>query len=139
MANFRTFIFLSFLVCVSLGACTSSPTPNVGSGQNNSAPPPSSPAAQPSVDALATGRKLYLDNCAICHKETGKGGKVEIEGRTISPDDLTSEKIKKMTDDKIYGYVFNGIVDDGMPAFKDKLSEAEIREVVRYLRAELQK
>ncbi|MBK9153107.1 MAG: cytochrome c [Chloracidobacterium sp.] len=88
---------------------------------------------------MATGRKLYADNCAICHKESGKGGKVEIEGRSISPDDLTGEKIKKMPDDRIYKYIFDGIADEGMPAFKDKLSEAEIREVVRYIRSELQK
>lgn len=139
MPDFRTITLVSFLTCIFLGACTSSPTPNVSSGQNNSSPPPSSPVAQPPVDLMATGRKLYTDNCAICHKESGKGGKVEIEGRSISPDDLTGEKIKKMPDDRIYKYIFDGIADEGMPAFKDKLSEAEIREVVRYIRSELQK
>ena len=122
-----------------LAACTSSPAPNSGSNQNNIVVPPASPAIQPPVDLMATGRKLYVDNCAVCHKESGKGGKVEIEGRSINPDDLTSDKIKKMPDDRIYKYIFDGIPDEGMPAFKDKLAEAEIREVVKYIRAELQK
>jgi cytochrome c len=52
---------------------------------------------------MAQGRKIYMDNCAACHKENGTGGKVTIEGKTINPDDLTSEKIKNFADDKIIG------------------------------------
>lgn len=88
---------------------------------------------------MAQGRKLYMDNCAVCHKEDGTGGKIEIEGTSIDPDDLTTDKIKAFSDEKIYGYIYRGIEDEGMPAFKDKLSEAEIREVVRYLRSDIQK
>ena len=62
-----------------------------------------------------------------------------IEGRTLNVDDLTSEKIKKFTDEKITGYIVNGVEDEGMPAFKDKLSEAEIRQVVAYVRRGIQK
>ena len=62
-----------------------------------------------------------------------------IEGKTINPDDLTSDKIKKFTDEKISGYIMNGVVDEGMPAFKDKLSEAQIRDVVHYVRRGIQK
>ncbi len=80
-----------------------------------------------------------MDNCAACHKEDGTGGKIEIEGKSISPDDLTSAKIKAFDDKKITSYIYKGIEDEGMPAFKDKLSEAEIREVVRYVRADIQK
>ncbi|MEK7856692.1 MAG: cytochrome c [Acidobacteriota bacterium] len=97
------------------------------------------PNATPPPETLATGKKLYQTNCAACHKEDGTGGKMEIEGKSINPDDLTSAKIKAFPDDKIYGYIYKGIEDEGMPAFKDKLSEAEIREVVRYLRADIQK
>lgn len=91
------------------------------------------------TDQLAAGRKIYTDNCAACHKEDGTGGKMEFDGKSISPDDLTAEKIKAFSDDKITGYIYKGIEDEGMPAFKDKLSEAEIREVVRYVRAGIQK
>ena len=87
---------------------------------------------------MAQGRNIYMSNCAACHKEDGRGGKIEIEGKSIDPDDLTANKFKSMPDDKIYGYIHKGIPDEGMPAFKDKLSEAEIREVVRYIRSEIQ-
>ena len=62
-----------------------------------------------------------------------------IEGKTINPDDLTSEKIKKFSDEKISGYIVNGVVDEGMPAFKDKLTEAQIREIVAFVRTDIQK
>ena len=88
---------------------------------------------------MATGRNLYDLNCAKCHKETGVGGPVEVDGKKLNPDNLTSEKIKKFTDEKILGYIRDGIEDEGMPSFKDKLSEAEMREVVRYVRREIQR
>ena len=95
--------------------------------------------APPSADLMAEGRSIYTDKCAACHKENGKGGKIEIEGKSIKPEDLTADKIKAMSDDRLYSFIFRGIEDDGMPAFKDDLSEAQIREVVRYMRSELQK
>ena len=63
---------------------------------------------------------------------------MEIEGKKLDPDDLTSAKIKGFSDETILGYVMNGIPDEGMPAFKARLSEAEMRDVVKYVRVELQ-
>jgi len=91
------------------------------------------------IDELTSGRKVYEINCAICHKDNGSGGTVEVEGKKLDPDDLTSDKIKKFSDEKIIRYILNGVVDEGMPAFKDKLSEAEIRDVVRYIRTQFHK
>ena len=118
-------------------ACGNVPTNT--SSVNNQTPVPTATAAATPVDELAGGRELYKQNCAICHKEDGTGGKMTIEGKTINPDDLTSDKIKKFTDEKISGYIMNGVVDEGMPAFKDKLSEAQIRDVVHYVRRGIQK
>lgn len=118
-------------------ACGQAPQTNPPASGGNSVP--AQPSAMPSPDVMAEGRKIYMANCAACHKETGKGGKITIEGKSIDPEDLTAAKIKAFPDDKLYGYIFNGIEDEGMPAFKNKLSEAEIREVVRYLRIEIQK
>ena len=116
-------------------ACGNVPTNS--SSVNDQTPVPTATATP--VDELAGGRELYKQNCAICHKEDGTGGKMTIEGKTINPDDLTSDKIKKFTDEKISGYIMNGVVDEGMPAFKDKLSEAQIRDVVHYVRRGIQK
>ncbi|MGI8670127.1 MAG: c-type cytochrome [Aridibacter sp.] len=95
--------------------------------------------ASATQDELALGGKLYKDNCAKCHKEDGTGGKVEIEGKTLDADNLISDKMKKMPDEKYIKYITNGIPDEGMPAFKDVLSEDEIKAVIKYIREELQK
>jgi mono/diheme cytochrome c family protein len=90
-------------------------------------------------DELASGKALFEQNCAGCHKEDGTGGKITIEGKTIDPDNLTSEKLKKFDDAKIAKYIHDGVEDEGMPAFKKKLSDAQIREVVIYIRSGIQK
>jgi len=127
----RAFIILSatllFISC-------SGTAPIDNSAGNNQKPPAGSPA-----DITSTGKKLYTSNCAACHKISGTGGKMEFDGKTIDPEDLTSEKMRNTPDDKMYVYIFDGVPDEGMPAFKDKLKEAEVREIVRYIRMELQK
>jgi mono/diheme cytochrome c family protein len=64
---------------------------------------------------------------------------MEIEGKRINPDNLTSSKIKAFTDEKITRYIVNGVPDEGMPAFKDKLNEAQIAEIVEFVRSDIQK
>lgn len=94
------------------------------------------PAA--TIDEIGSGKKAYETNCMICHRADGTGGKVSIEGRNLNVENLTSNKVKGFSDEKIIGYVMNGIEDDGMPAFKGKLSEGEMRDLVKYIRSELQ-
>lgn len=88
--------------------------------------------------AVKSGKDLYTVNCMTCHKDSGKGGKVTVDGKELNPDDLTSAKMKGKSDEKLYGYIADGIEDEGMPAFKDKMSKAEIDAVVKHLR-EIQK
>ncbi len=129
------------LACLSLGlilSCGGSSENNPPAASNTTSRAETPKANEATPDIMAAGRNIYSDKCADCHKESGKGGKMEIEGRKIEPEDLTSNELKKMPDEKLYKYIYAGSEDDGMPAFKDKLSEAEIREVVRYIRSELQ-
>ena len=105
--------------------------------QNNSSTPQVTSSA--AADGLATGRDLYNKNCANCHKESGEGGPTVVDGRKMKPDNLTDDRRKKLSDDKYLKAMVEGIEDEGMPSFKDKLSEAQMREVVRYIRVGLQK
>jgi mono/diheme cytochrome c family protein len=100
---------------------------------------PATPLPSATVDELASGKKLYLNNCAACHKENGTGGEVTIEGKKLNPDNLTDAKRKALTDDKIIRVMMDGIEDEGMPSFKGKMSEAEMRDLVKYVRVEIQK
>ena len=92
------------------------------------------PTQTTEAKAVVSGSNLYTTNCMTCHKDSGKGGKVTVEGKEINPDDLTSAKMKAKTDEKLYTYIADGIVDEGMPAFKDKMSKTEIDAVVKHLR-----
>lgn len=135
MGSFKLGIVICGVALTLLG-CSQGKTGNSAAGNVNSAniaqntPPP---------DTAATGRELFKKNCAACHKESGKGGKMEFEGKSINPDDLTSDKIKHISDQKIFEYITDGVTDEGMPSFKGKLKEPEIREIVKFIRAELQK
>jgi mono/diheme cytochrome c family protein len=47
--------------------------------------------------------------------------------------------LKKMDDAKYFRVIKEGIIDEGMPAYKDKLSDDEIRDVVKFIRRDFQK
>jgi mono/diheme cytochrome c family protein len=91
------------------------------------------------VDEMAATKKTYAEKCAACHKEDGTGGKVTIEGETINAENLTTDKMKRMPDAKYVEYIEKGIPDEGMPAFKGKLTDEQIASLVKYIRTEFQK
>ncbi len=93
-----------------------------------------SPKQTATVDVIAEGNEIFATNCMICHKKDGTGGPATIGGKKINAEDLTTDKMKLMTDEKLIEYVTNGIVDEGMPAFKDKLSDDEIKMAVAHVR-----
>ncbi|MEP7075355.1 MAG: cytochrome c [Acidobacteriota bacterium] len=111
-------------------------TTNSATNAANRAALNTQPAA--ASDDLAAGRDLYKRNCAACHRADGTGGKITLDGKTINPENLTADKFKNRPDEKLIGYITDGN-DEGMPAFKDKLKPEEIKEVVKYIRGELQK
>lgn len=118
-----------FIACGSVSS--TAPTAKTPSGN-------SSPATTPTPDEVAASRDLYKTNCAKCHQDSGKGGKSVVDGKNINAKDLTSDKMKKRDDDKLFDDIAEGAPDDGMPAFREKLNDGQIRDVIKYIRAELQ-
>ena len=90
--------------------------------------------AAASQDETAQAAELYTKNCMTCHKDSGKGGKDTVEGKNLDVDDLTTDKMKKKSDDKLAEQISEGAEDDGMPAFKKKLKPDEIALVVKHVR-----
>lgn len=80
--------------------------------------------------ADTVGAKIYKENCAQCHGANGGGTKKGIS--------LTSGHALHHSEAEYIEQVTNG-EGKKMPAFKDKLSEEEIAEVVKFVRTELQK
>ena len=142
-------IFLKTTVILSafalfLFACGETPKNNVNTAANSpnvtsNSNPTAKTETTPPADDLASAREIYTISCSNCHKEDGTGGIVEIDGKTIKADNLTTDKMKNMSDEKYIGYIENGIPDEGMPAFKGRLSDRQIKDVVYYIRRELQK
>lgn len=107
-------------------------TTNAAKTTNATTPAPSATAVV--KDEIAMAADLYTVNCMTCHKDSGKGGPVTVDGKKINPDDITTAKMAAKSDEKLKSYIVNGFPDDGMPAFKDKLSDAEMVSLVKHVR-----
>ena len=124
------------LTCIAIAlvafACTETATPT-----NTSTPTAAtSPVPTPSVDPLATARANYAKNCEPCHGPQGVGGLVKVEDKQIKVASLKSDHAIKHTDEQLAKTITNG--EEAMPAFKAKLTQAEIQDLVKFVRKEFQ-
>ena len=130
------FIFAAIGVFIIACANTETTNTNVADNQivvtNTTAQPTAAP------DALAEARTIYLEACVGCHRENGAGGAAEYEGKKIKVPSYQSKGAMNSSDDRLYDHIANG-EEDEMPAFKDKLTETQMRNLVKFIRQEFQK
>jgi len=125
---------LLLVVTLTLGVACNNPTTEApGPAQPSTAASPQTSAA---ADEFAAARAIFKDTCAKCHGENAAGGRVQREGREIKVPSLTGEHARKPSDEDLVVKITNG--EDDMPAFKDKLTPEQIRELVRFIRKEFQ-
>jgi len=86
--------------------------------------------AQGSALAQVAGEKVYKAKCASCHGADGAG--VTPAGKATKARDFCSDDVKKETDEDWTDIVVRG--KNKMPAYDKKLSAAEIKDVVAYIR-----
>lgn len=79
-----------------------------------------------SADVAAT----YKTKCAMCHGADGKGETPV--GKKMGAHDFASPEVQKMTDAELTTVTAKGKAK--MPAYEKKLSDAEIKELVTYIR-----
>ena len=124
-----TFVAIALVVA----ACTETVT-------NTNTPTASAPAASPSPtappDPLASARTNYAKHCEACHGPEGVGGLVKVEDKQIKVASLKAPGVIRHTDEELAKAITNG--EEAMPAFKDKMTQAEIRELVTFVRKEFQ-
>jgi mono/diheme cytochrome c family protein len=83
---------------------------------------------------MTAAKYLYLDHCAQCHGETGKGDGSEAMMHDPPPADLTDAKhMSALTDGEIYYQISEG--RKPMPAFKQRLSEEQRWQLVILVRS----
>lgn len=139
MKILKTSILIS--AAILLIACSgASGSPETASSAANSAANNSTSGAQKNaavpVEESAAARELYSKNCVNCHKETGEGGAKEVEGKKIKVPSFKDPLLIAETDEEYTEQIEKG--GDGMPSYKGKITDEEIKNLVRFIRKEFQ-
>lgn len=100
--------------------------------------------ADPANNAVWTGEggmDNFIGTCAPCHGEGGKGDGMLAEslGEGVKARDLTDAKyLSTKTDEDLFNVVkFGGAsikLSDAMPPQKDTFTDAEIKQIIQYMR-----
>lgn len=129
-------------------ACSNNQTTNINTNVNtvaainsnavapNAAVPNAATTTAP--DELAAAGKIYTEQCSKCHKDDGTGGVSDIDGKKIKAPNFASERMKNDHDSEWIEVIEHGAKEDGMPAYKGKISDTEIKKLVKYIRREFQ-
>jgi len=86
------------------------------------------------AESVEAGKTIYKRHCASCHGPNGKGdGGMALSGGT--PSDLTDDTWDYgSTDGEIFVAIRDGVSSD-MLAYKEKLNEKQIWQVVNFIRS----
>ena len=99
-------------------------------------PPAKKPALAASAAAdkaaIARGKKLYAEQCAICHFEASAAKKVGPGLKGLSKRGTFADG-KPITDDSLRLWIENG--GKNMPSFKGMLSSEQIRDLILYTKS----
>jgi len=74
---------------------------------------------------------LFKAKCAVCHGADGSGNTAM--GKQMQSPDLRSEEVQKQTDAQLIDATTNG-KGKKMPAYKGKLTDDQIKQLVAYIR-----
>ena len=82
------------------------------------------------------GRRLYAENCSVCHGDDGAGARWAAANMSPPPRNFTSEvAARDLTVERMVASVTHGRADTAMPGFAGQLSDEDIEAVVDYVRA----
>ena len=92
--------------------------------------------ASGSPDEFSPSRASFAKQCVSCHGANADGGAVTVEGKKLKVPSLRAGRTLTHPNEEYVKQITKG--GDGMPAFADKLSAAEINNMVRFIRKEFQ-
>jgi mono/diheme cytochrome c family protein len=86
--------------------------------------------------SIAAGQKLYGDQCAGCHGDTGLGDGSMGADLTPKPSNLADADWKHgATDGEMFTVIRDGVKGSGMKGYKSKLTTRQLWELVNYVRS----
>ncbi len=89
------------------------------------------PAVAQAKGATGAGQEVYNGKCKMCHGADGKGDTPM--GKNMKLKDLSSSDVQGMHDSELKSLIENG--KGKMPAYKGKLTDKQIDDVIVYLRS----
>jgi cytochrome c6 len=84
----------------------------------------------PRANSQGAGEKIYKAKCATCHGADGTGATPA--GKATKARDFCSDEVKKETDEEWAEIIAKG--KNKMPAYDKKLTDAEVKDVVAFIR-----
>ena len=81
--------------------------------------------------AKSPGASIFHGKCVLCHGADGSG-KTAL-GKQLQAADLRSKDVQKHSDAELHKIIHDG--EANMPAFADQLSDTEIDQVLKHVRA----
>ncbi len=86
--------------------------------------------ATPTIAMASPGQDVYKAKCAMCHGADGSASTGMGKSMGLKP--LGSADVQNMSDADMTALITNG--KGKMPAFKGKLTDAQISDVVKYVK-----
>jgi mono/diheme cytochrome c family protein len=120
----RTFIVLGMAALAVAGAVFAQDPPAKA--------PPAKKSAPAAGAAAARGKEVFEKKCTVCHYADSDAKKIGPGLKGLSKRGTFTVNGNKVTDESLKTWIENG--DNLMPPFKDVLEQAQIKDVVAYVR-----
>jgi len=91
-----------------------------------------SAAAAKDPAAVKRGHDVFQEKCGICHFDTSEAKKIGPGLKGLNKRGTFSVNGNKVTDENLKTWIENG--DSLMPPFKEALEEAQIKDVIAYVK-----
>jgi cytochrome c oxidase cbb3-type subunit 3 len=91
--------------------------------------------AQSYTGSPKNGEKIFQQHCASCHGTTGDGLGPDIKELIVPPANFRAVKSRTKTDMELYLAIKQGVLFSPMHGWADRLTDQEIRDVLRYIRS----
>lgn len=125
-----TLLTLSSLVLAAQVASQNEPD---SAGTGTDTPAPTRPATERAADPNQ-GERLYMKNCANCHRADGRGGRQPTATGDPTPSFREASFWVGKTDSALVAVVESGVPNSSMVSFKDVLRRDEMLAVTRFVR-----